>query len=188
MQPRVLSPPEGYDRRAAAACALAAQLDPLLRSLAARVQDASVAELEWQIRPGRNTIGMLLAHLALSEIYWMQGVACDLDSDAAADRVALACLGIRMSDDGLPLAPDGAHPRALAGKTAAEYLDLLWRARRATHAMLRAWDDASLERIHVADGAEVTRAWILFHVVEHFAQHAGQITLLASLRRALSGA
>ena len=37
---------------------------------------------------------MLLAHLALSEIYWMQGVACDLDSDAAADRVALACLGI----------------------------------------------------------------------------------------------
>ena len=92
-----------------------------------------------------------------------------------------------MSDDELPLAPDGAHPRALAGKTAAEYLDLLWRARQATHATLRAWDDASLERIHVADGAEVTRAWILFHVVEHFAQHAGQITLLASLRRALSG-
>jgi uncharacterized damage-inducible protein DinB len=187
MHPHRLQPPEGYDPRAVATCALAAQLDPLLRSLTHRVQGASIAELEWQLRPGVNTIGMLLAHLAVVEVFWMQAATRGIDSHDESDRIVLDTLGIHMEDDGLPLPPDGIHPPALAGRTAAEYLELLRRARRATHETLRGWDDSTLEQTRLIDGGEVSCGWILFHVVEHFAHHLGQIGLLASLRHASAG-
>jgi uncharacterized damage-inducible protein DinB len=187
MQKRTLTPPEGYDRRAVVTGMMAAQLDPLLASLARRVKDAGVDELEWQPRPGINTVGMLLAHLALSEVYWMLVASQGIDSVEEADVIALATIGIRMNDDGLPLAPHGSHPATLAGKTAAEYLEMLRRARQATHATLRGWDDAGLDQTRTVNGVEASRGWILFHIVEHFAHHLGQIALLASIRRTLHG-
>jgi uncharacterized damage-inducible protein DinB len=183
MQPRSLISPEGYNPRAVAVRALAAQLDPLLKVLTARVKDATTSDLEWQPRPGTNTIGMLLAHLAVTETFWLQAGAQGIDSHQEVDTIVHATLGIHIDDDGLPLPPHASHPPTLAGKTAADYLDLLHRARQATHATLRAWDDSDLERIVTVDGNQLTRGWILYHVVEHFAQHTGQIALLASLRR-----
>ena len=187
MQTRTLILPEGYGPAAAVTGRMAAQLDPLLRSLTARVKESSVEDLEWQPRPGVNTVGMLLAHMALSEAYWMLAVVGDAGSDAAADEIVLAALGLRTDDDGMPLAPEGGHPAVLAGRTAAEYVGTLSRARQATHAVVRGWSDADLDRTHTFNGIAVSRAWILFHVVEHFAQHLGQISLLLSLRRATRG-
>jgi|HubBroStandDraft_3_1064219.scaffolds.fasta_scaffold186923_1 hypothetical protein len=187
MQKRTLISPAGYEPQAVATRTLASQLDPLLEALTARVKDASVAELEWQLRPGVNTPGMLLAHLALAETYWMQMVGRDVESPEEWDRIALEVTGLRMDGDGMPLPPHGRHPATLAGKTAGDYLEMLRRAREATHATLCGWGDHELEQTHTVDGREVSRAWILFHVVEHFAQHLGQIALLASIRRGAGG-
>lgn len=187
MESRDLVPAEGHRRPTAVISALASQLDLLLRSVTARVKDASVAELEWQLRPGINTCGMLLAHMALSETFWIQAGARGIDSDDVVDKIVRATLGLGINDDGMPLPPDGIHPPALAGKTAADYLELLRRARQATEATLSGWDDADLERTVVVDGRAITLLWIVSHIINHFAQHAGQIALLTSLRRASAG-
>ncbi|MEO5617154.1 MAG: DinB family protein, partial [Candidatus Eisenbacteria bacterium] len=43
------------------------QMDEQRRRLAADTRDLSAEDLAWQIRPGMNTIGMLLAHIAFAE-------------------------------------------------------------------------------------------------------------------------
>ncbi len=188
MQPRALIPPAGYTPEATAVRTLAAQLDPLLRAVAGRVRDAGVAELEWQPHPGTNTIGMLMIHLAVSETFWMQAAVRGIDSHHEVDQIVRATLGIGIDDDGMPLAAAGGHPPRLAGWTAATYLELLERTRRATHATLAGWHDSQIDQVVTIDGSPLTCGWILFHIVEHFAQHAGQISLLASLRRRAQGA
>lgn len=178
--------PEGYDPATSPiVTTTAAQLDALLATLTRRVGAATLEELEWQLGPGSNTIGMLLAHLAVVEVYWVEVVGCGIDSEAEADRIVQGIVGIRMEEDGMPLPEDGAHPRSLAGKTAADYLEMLRRARSATHRALRSWDDCGLAEIRTVDGREVSLAWLLYHLVEHFAGHLGQIAQLASLRRRL---
>jgi uncharacterized damage-inducible protein DinB len=48
---------------------------------------------------------------------------------------------------------------------------------------LRTWSDGKLAETRTVDGQEVSLAWVLYHVVEHFAYHLGQIGQLISLRR-----
>lgn len=176
-----LKTPEGYDPlRAPVVSSAAAQLDTLLASLRRRLQEATVAQLEWQLRPGVNTVGMLLAHLAVSEAYW---VAMFSSGVGDADEIIRAVIGIHGDDDGMPLPAHGAHPKSLSGKTVADYFDLLDRARAATHRALRGWEDNSLEETSTVDGEEISRAWMLYHLVEHFAHHRGQIAMLDSLRK-----
>jgi len=71
--------------------------------------------------------------------------------------------------------------------TAAAYLELLRRARSATHHALRHWDDRRLAETRTVDGREVSLVWLLYHLVEHFAYHLGQIAQLAGLRRRIQG-
>lgn len=172
---------EGYDAlRAPVVSTAAAQLDRLLASLRRLVREATVAQLEWQLRPGVNTIGILLAHVAITEAHW---VAMFGHGVGEADEIVRAVIGIGIDDDGMPLPPDGTHPQSLAGKTVAGYFDMLDRARAATHRLLRVWDDSSLEETTTIDGGDISRAWMLYHLMEHFAHHRGQIALLDGLRR-----
>ena len=180
----MLQLPEGYDPATSPVISnAAAQLDALLARLTRRVEESTREQLEWQLRPGMNTIGMLLAHLAIVEVYWAEAVGRGIDSDVEADQVVRDILGIGMEEDGMPLPEDGTHPRSLAGKPAAEYLEMLRRARSATHRSLRSWDDRSLAESRTVDGREVSLAWVLYHLVEHFAYHLGQIGQLISLSR-----
>ena len=87
----------------------------------------------------------------------------------------------------MPLSEEGNHPLSLAGKTLADYLEMLRRARAATHRTLRNWEDRGLEETRTVDGREVSLAWILYHLVEHFSYHLGQIALLDNLRSRLQG-
>ena len=61
----LLSVPRGYDPTSQAIVGLmAASLDDESRRLREIVSGLEVEHLEWQERPGRNTIGILMAHLA----------------------------------------------------------------------------------------------------------------------------
>ena len=160
-----------------------AQLDDQLKLLTEDTRGATPEELEWQPGPGMNTIGMLLAHIAKVEAGWIGAAARDIDffkNDAVP---------VSWADTGMPLAADAAPPRALAGKDLAFYDDLLARARAFTREMLAPLTDADLEKRRSRvrrDGTHVDYnvAWALYHSLEHFSGHYGQVNLLRHQYRA----
>ena len=175
---------EGYEPTSQHTLAfMAAQLDDQLRRLRSSVEGLEVDALEWQLAPGRNTIGMLLAHIAVAETWWMQVGAKGLHRREQADAIVKGVIGIAPDDDGMPIPPDGTHPRLLRGTNVQDYLAMIDRARVATHVVLRGWtDDDLLASVGIRDRA-VTKGWIVYHALEHMVAHYGQILLLAGLAK-----
>jgi len=172
--------PEGY--RSPEAALIVAQLDDQLALLREDTIDLTPADLEWQPAPGMNTIGMLLAHIAIVEVWWLK-IGIGREEMPAMEDV----LGINVDDDGMPVKP-GAPPAAtLAGKNIAFYHDLLDRARAYTKRLAAAHPQEELDREFVRtrhDGSqrEMNVRWVYYHVLEHFAGHYGQILLLKHMR------
>jgi uncharacterized damage-inducible protein DinB len=154
-------------------------MDDQSRRLAEDTRGASPAELQWQPARGFNTIGMLLAHLAIVEVYWMQ-----VAESGKTDFDSRPVLGIGPDDDGIPIAEDGAAPATLAGENLDFYDDLLARARAHTKEIAARYTGADLDRewtLHSKSTGNVHRIsvrWILYHLLEHFAGHYGQINLM----------
>lgn len=175
---RKLLIPEGYDPSAHPRVAsFAAQLDDQLRRLKQDTAYLEPAHLEWQPHPGVNTVGMLLAHLAVVDVWWIR-LAPHETPEEQCDGIMRGIIGISMDDDGLPLAAAGGHPRTLAGRTLADYMRMLDAARAVTHQELRQWRDADLATTFSLRDRLVTREWTVYHVLEHFAAHYGQVLLL----------
>jgi Protein of unknown function (DUF664) len=178
-----LTIPEGYDPVAnPRVSSFAAQLDDRLAALKKSVAGLEITHLEWQPHPGVNTIGMLLAHLAVVDVWWMR-LAPHETSEAECDGIAREIIGISMDDDGLPLAVNGLHPRSLAGKTISDYTRMIDAARAVTHKELRQWLDTDLAKTCQQGSHVITREWTVYHVLEHFCEHYGQILLLKHLMR-----
>jgi uncharacterized damage-inducible protein DinB len=176
--------PAGYNNSSQRIVALfAAQLDDQLRRLKETVAELGTAHLEWQPHPGVNTVGMLLAHIAVAEVYWINVAPAGIPLEPDGDNLILKTIGIRMDDDGLPLKPDGRPPAPLVGKSLTDYLNMLDKMRTASHATLRTWQDTDLDRGYPLRDITVTRSWTLYHVLEHFATHYGQILMLKHLMR-----
>jgi uncharacterized damage-inducible protein DinB len=176
----LLSLPDGYDPTTQAIVgSWAAGLDDQLERLVAAVDGLSVEALEWQSAPGTNAIGMLLAHLALVEVWWLHLVPGDVRVFAETDPHFRRLLGLGADDDGIPAKGRG-FPPALRGKTAADYVALLRRARALAHETLRTWTDADLSRVVAGepDDPRLSLRWILYHALEHFAGHFGQVLLV----------
>jgi uncharacterized damage-inducible protein DinB len=144
------------------------------------IRELSPGTLAWQPAPGSNTIGMLVAHIAINEAHLAQvGLRGERDGHVAD------VLGIGPDDDGLPIEQSGGRPpQALAGKAAVFFVDLLARALTHTRDSARSLREDTL-------GAEVVRPprpdgsvrvfdrrWILHHMVEHAALHLGQVNTL----------
>jgi uncharacterized damage-inducible protein DinB len=159
-------------------------IDEQRRQLIAETRGLTPAQLEWQLGPGSNTIGMLLAHIAQVEVHLGQVGLLGEAAGHTADVVGLgeAEVGIPL-DAGAPPAP------ALAGKDLAAFDDLLARARAHTARVARDLTDEDLAvdivRPPRPDGSQrvFDRAWVLHHLIEHEAQHRGQINLLRRLVR-----
>ena len=86
-------------------------------------------------------------------------------------------------DDGLPLAADGVHPDYLKGYTIDRYLAILDKGRRLIHRAMKQWKDKDLEKYFIAGKIQLSRTWTLYHVLEHFSNHFGQILLIKHLMR-----
>lgn len=184
LKKRGLKIPAGYNPTTQRQVGLfAAQFDDPLRLLLEQVKPLTTKQLEWQPKPGVNTIGMLLAHLAVVEIWWVLVAPKELPPAPDGDIICKKVIGIIMDDDGLPLKSDAKHPRTLAKLTAEDYIRMLRKARRAVHKELRTWNDASLEQTFRRRIYDTSRTWVLYHVLEHFAGHFGQILLLKHLMR-----
>lgn len=180
---RKLAIPAGYDpSKNPMVTSFAAQLDDQLELLRKSCTDLEVRHFEWQPHPGINTIGMLLAHLAVVDVWWIR-IAPNSVPESEADTVFKEIIGIGGDDDGLPLAAEGKHPATLSGKTMADYFAMLDKARSATHKELQKWRDTDLPTTYQLRDRTITREWTVYHVLEHFAGHYGQILLLKHLMR-----
>ena len=104
----LLKPAEGFRSREAAS--FYAQLEDQARILHESIQGMTPQELEWQPERGMNTIGMLLAHNAIVDVFWTQLAILGI-----TETDSLPALGISMDDDGMPLAPDAEGPANLKG-------------------------------------------------------------------------
>ncbi len=143
-----------------------------------------MAELAWQFAPGMNTIGMLLAHIAVAEAH-----LTDVGLQGRPESDVPAVIGIRMEDDGLPMPADGLPPTALRDKDLAFFDDLLARARANTRGVASQLTDQDLTRQITRRRPDGTTRifnvdWVLYHVLEHEAAHFGQILLLKHLYQA----
>lgn len=83
---------------------------------------------------------------------------------------------------------NGIHPPGLKGHDLKSYRGLLVRARSATHRLLQTWDDEYVKKkFTVFEGTKLegnfTRRWVLYHLLEHFASHFGQINSLLRCSR-----
>jgi len=177
MRLRDIKIPRGYEPKTQAKVGLfAAQLDDQLRLLKASVKELTVEQLEWQQRPGMNSIGMLLAHRALVEAWWLLVAPKCIPWEPDGQKLLKKACGF--DDDGLPLPPKGKHPEYLRGYTVEQYLTGLAKVRRSAHRELRSWRDSDLEKSYELRKMLITRRWTLYHVLEHFAGHFGQILIM----------
>lgn len=161
-----------------------AELEDQTRLLLRAIDGLSVEQLEYQPHPGMNSIGMLLAHIAIAEFYWMNIASPRLPVETQGEALCRAKLGIGLDDDGMPATPQAAHPQTLRGKDADFYRKLLADARAATHTVARTWNDSGLSEAIDLGRRRVTKRWILYHIVEHLSGHYGQVCLLKHLHRA----
>jgi uncharacterized damage-inducible protein DinB len=179
-----LTVPHGYSHSTQATIGfVAASMDEQLAGLLKAIEGFETRHFEWQQRPGMNTVGMLVAHIAVAEVYWLAVAAEGLNWQTHGDTVVRSLLGIGMDDDGFPLGPEGTHPDALRGKDRAFYTDLLQKARAGAHARLRTWADDDLETLVPLQRRTISKGWMLYHVLEHFSGHYGQVLLLRHLMR-----
>ena len=160
-----------------------AQLDDQNRRLLEDIKDITPAELEWQSTPGMNTIGMLLAHIAIVEVFWIELGPLAIGSTDSANTELGKILGIDSNDDGMPLTATGLPPQILAGRDLSFYEDLLRKARNFTRECVGSFTDKDLDRtgsLKRKDGSTGTYTvrWVLYHILEHEAAHYGQISLI----------
>lgn len=175
---------EGYDGRSQRMVAsFAWQLDDQLGRMKRDIEGLTIPQLEWQPRPGINTIGMLLAHLAIAEAYWIQVAPKEIPAETQGDEMVLKLLGIRGDADGMPLPESGGHPATLAGKSLDEYLRILDICRAATHDVLRTWNDETLDSTYRLERYRISRSRTLYHILEHIIIHRGQILMLKHFMR-----
>jgi uncharacterized damage-inducible protein DinB len=93
----------------------------------------------------------------------------------------------------MPCPENGAPPAILAGKDLAFFDDLLDRARRHLKQVAAGVKDSDLTIVRTrtrpnGEPREVEVRWIVYHMLEHFAGHFGQILVLQHARHALATA
>ncbi len=160
-----------------------AQLEDLCGKLAKTLEGATPEELAWQIQPGANTIAMLATHVAIAQVH-----LTDVGVRRLPENEVAAVLGLDSDADGMPLAAGKPPPPSLAGRTAADLVGLLERARRhaARHvAQLGEEDlDRRFERNPPGAAKRVLNVrWVLHHMQEHVGGHLAQAQFLRAAYR-----
>ena len=122
---------------------------------------------------GAHPIGALVLHIGEAEWWWMQ---CIVAGHQLTDAIRKSAFWDVLED------PEGfgAH-----GYTAEFCLQEIDKIRNQTRDLLFSRSDADLESIHVIEKKDGTHQhslrWILHHLIDHEAQHKGQILMLKRL-------
>lgn len=141
-----------------------AALDDVRRQTKDVVAVLTQEQLAWKPPGGGNTIGQLLRHVALVELDWLVTDLCQ-ETDLPPDTPALLRLEGPMADPGVRLL--------------SEFVASLDWVRALTKERAKRFTRSEIEATRTYRGEGVTKTfnvrWILFHLVDHEAQHKGQI-------------
>lgn len=141
-----------------------AAMDDVRRQVKDAVQGMKPEEIAWKPPLGGNSIGQILRHIACVELEW---IVQDIDEEHCPPKGApdMFSRPEPMADPGLRLLPD--------------FIKVLDYAREQTYkrlARLKAADiEGKRQNKDVNPSKIFTVRWILYHLVDHEAQHKGQI-------------
>lgn len=123
--------------------------------------------------PGAHSIGALVMHIGEAEWWWMQ---CNVAGHKLTDEDRKAPFWDVLDE------PDSF---ATHGYTAEFCLQAIEKTRNQTRELLASFNDDDLERIFSYQRREATHEqslrWVLHHLIDHEAQHKGQILMLKRL-------
>lgn len=148
-------------------------MEEVREQLIEAVQGMSDVQISSPAIPGAHSIGALVLHIGEAEWYWLQ---CVISGQQVSDEIRCAPYWDVLED-----------PEGLAGKGYSIQFCLgeIKKLREQTHATLAAFTDADLERIFTRERRGETHEhnlrWILHHLIDHEAQHKGQILMLKRL-------
>ncbi len=141
-------------------------LEDLKRRVTNSVINLDQATTDFLLDEDANRIGAMILHLAATEAYYQvytfEGRGFNREEAAQWD-MALSL--------GVPAR------RELVGKPITYYLEIWEQVRRKTLQLLKTKDDKWFVR--KVDGSSMNNHWAWYHVMEHQANHMGQIRLIA---------
>lgn len=144
--------------------------------LADAVKDLSNEEISAKVSPSFHSIGQLILHVSEAEWWWLKCVAAEenLDEDEAKRE---AFWDILMDED-----------FAARNYSARFCIEAANEVREKCFEVLKKFSDDDLERVFGFDRRdnkrmEVSLRWILHHLIDHEAQHKGQIFMIKRLLR-----
>ena len=128
------------------------------------------AELAWAPAPGFNSIATILYHLALIEADWLYTEI--LETSYPPEAAALFPHDVRDAADLLTVAE---------GETFAQLMERLDAVRALFLAALRGMAVAEFRRMRSLPDYDATPEYVLHHLMQHEAEHRGEIGMLRAL-------
>lgn len=157
---------EGYTPQMGA---LVSMMDDLKARVTSQVKDLDQDGTDFLLDDQANRLGALILHLAATELYYQEATFYDAKLDEKEDEEWLTAL--RLGDKAR---------EELVGKPISYYLDKWDEVRTKTKEVLKTKDDEWLLKAREAwqEGIDYNYYWAWYHVMEHQANHMGQIALV----------
>lgn len=159
-----INPPKGYDHDIG-------MMVSMLENLRARIlystQELNQDQTDFLLDSKANRIGAMIMHLAATEVYYQ---AYTFEGRGFSDEEK------EKWETALNLGDEARSE--FVGKPIRYYLDIWAQVRQKTLDTLKTKDDRWFAK--VAKGGQTDNHWAWFHVMEHQANHMGQINMLRS--------
>lgn len=145
------------------------------RLVLAALRDLGSDQLALRSAPDGWAIWQIAGHMAGSRAYWFHDVLGEGD-DAIRDAFRVE----RTTVPGLSLEDAGWEDDVTRPRTAAEIVDALQRTWSMVDACLQRWtlDDLAVGFRRDGYTGLTTRAWVIWHLIEHEGHHGGEISLI----------
>lgn len=131
--------------------------------------DVSEDAMVWQPYPGAHSIGTIILHIIMVEVYWFEKFVLDLPLDP--EEVKLTLWEETDVDEGVWPEP----PR----KPISWYFEFQDRVRARILESIKKWPPAEATKKGRED--EISARWVFGHVIQHESYHGGQAVLLHEL-------
>ena len=171
MSKQTLTPVEGVPKQIGYYLAGMAEVREQLREAVADLTDE---EISLEIRPDAHSIGELILHCGEAEWWWIQ---CVVTGRAIDDELKNSSFW--------DVLEDGQYPAE--GYSAAFCMEEIDKISALTRELFSDFSDEDLdkyyERPFSKEKTEKSLRWILHHLIDHEAQHKGQIFMLKRMIR-----
>ncbi len=137
------------------------------------LKDLSQQDLDWQPDWGGNSIGTLLYHIAAVEASWVYEEVLQKEFSPALEKLFP-----------YPVRDEQGTLTSVKDVSVSQHLASLTQTRNATLAAYFPMSDADFSRKRSFETYEVTPEWVLHHLMQHEAEHRGQIGEIRAMAQA----